>query len=323
MKRTGILFRLIGREDPNCPSETDVLAFHEDTLPKQRRRQVERHFAGCDDCRDLLAFLGRESDEAIPSLSEDAASEQTRRVLAYMANDETNRREPKPIANAAPGFYISYPKLIAVGLTIGAVAVTAFFLLMRGQSAADSAMDALRLAVKDQRRTEARISGGLDHSAYAGVTRGIETNGDELNFSRARNKIKRAEQENAPVDERLVLARVYLSGGTRPGASQALTILSQLAAGGMETPEALNDTGVAHLQLENYDEAITYFNKALLKSPTYYEALFNRALAEQRAHRDIDAAQDWQWFIDLSPDNGWKDEARSKLNSLRVPASSR
>ena len=86
-----------------------------------------------------------------------------------------------------------------------------------------------------------------------------------------------AEKEAAPVNDKLVLARVYLARGTREDARHALILLDQLAARGVAAPEAFNDTGVAQFELGNYEDAIADFTKALAKAPSYDEALFNRA----------------------------------------------
>ncbi len=318
MKISDVLSRLIGARDPNCPNEADILAYSENKLSKRDRARVERHFAECDDCRQVLAFLGRGSEEATAPFTEKAVSEQTDRVLAYIQRDERDRTKSASKARAAAGFYISYPRLASVGLVIAAIAIAGVFMFTRTQAPAD-AMDALRLAVKDARYTEARVSGGFDHSRYAGATRGDDSNHDDLLLSRAENKVKAAAQEPAAVEARLMLARVYLARGTREDAKRALEILNQLAARGVETPEALNDLGVAQFQLNKDQEAIDYFTKALAKLPRYDEALFNRALAEGRAHRNAEARQDWQQFINQSSDENWKTEARDHLNRLSGP----
>ena len=315
MSISDTLVRLVGAVDPNCPDEDDLFAYFESKLPTHRRARFERHFAYCDDCRELFALVGRESDSRPAPLTDEAVEEQTNRVLGYIKSDERTLNKPAQQARAAGGFYISYPKLASAGLAICLIAVAVFFLPTSTQKPADAAMDALKLAVKDARYTEARVSGGLAYSRYA-VTRGGGGNDDDLQFSRAMEKLKPAEQENAPVNDRLVLARVYLARGTHEGAARALAILNQLTGRQVETPEALSDTGVAELQLNSYDAAIEYFSKALAKSPNYGEALFNRALAEERAHRDSDALRDWQQFIDQPPDDNWKAEARLHLNSL-------
>jgi len=73
---------------------------------------------------------------------------------------------------------------------------------------------------------------------------------------------------------------------------------------------------VARLQLVNYDDAIVLFTRALAKSPRYDEALFNRAIAYRRLRRDAEARQDLQQFINQSTDESWKNEARSRLDTL-------
>jgi len=316
MRISDVLLRLIGARDPNCPNEADVLAYSENRLSTRSRAQIERHFADCHDCRQVLAFLGRESDETPAPLTEEAVSEQTDRVLAYIQKDERNRSKPVQKARTAAGFYISYPRLAAIGLVICAIAVGAVFMFIGDQSPADDAMAALRLGLKDTRYTEARISGGFAHSPYASTTRGGGSINDDLHFDRAENKVKAAAQEPAAVEARLVVARVYLARGNREDAKRALAILDQLTKSEIDTPEALNDTGVAHLQLDNYPDAITYFSKALAKSPAYNEALFNRALAEGLFRRNEDARRDWQAFIEKSSDENWKNEAREHLNRL-------
>ena len=316
MKISDVLIRLIGARDPNCPNEAEVLAFSESRLSTRDRARVERHFANCHDCRQVLAFLGREVETPV-AVTEEAVAEQTVKVLAYIQRDERNRSKPREKVRAATGFYISYPRLAVVGLIICAIAATGIYVITRGQSPAAAAMAALRLSFKDARPTEARISGGFDHSRYAGTSRGGANNRDDLNLSRAENKVKAAaEQETSSIVNRMVLARVYLAWGTPEGATKALAILNQVRARGGETPEGLNDKGVAHFLLDQYDEAIAFFSKALAKSPTYDEALFNRALAEGFAHHDEDARRDWQRFISQSSDEKWKAEARNRLNSL-------
>ena len=316
MKISDVLIQLIGARDPDCPSEADVLAYSENKLSPRNRAQLERHFVDCYDCRELLALLGRESEEAPDQVAEEAVAAQTARVLGYIRTDELAHGKPATKRRAAAGFSISYPRLASVGLVVCAIAVAGVFLMTRDQAPAD-AMEALKLAVKDARYSQARVSGGLDYSRFAGTRRGPgDPNDRDFQFDRALGKLRTAEQDNAPVKRRLVLARIHLARGTREDAKSALAILNQLAARGVDTAEALNDTGVAQFQLDNYDEAIGYFSKALQKSPAYYEALFNRALAEERAHRDDDARRDWQQFIEHSPDESWKAEAREHLNSL-------
>ena len=316
MKISDILLLTFGARNPKCPSEVDVLAYSENKLSTRMRGRVERHFAECDDCRQLLTFLGQESVEKSPPLSQAEVSEQANRVLGYIRNDERNRTRPAQEARPESGFRISYPGLATVGSVVCAIVIAAGFLLARREAPADAGMEALRLGLKDQRRTEARISGGLEHSRYTGVTRGEDANDDNLHFDRALGKLRSAEQENAPANERLALARVHLARGTPSDIDHALKILNQLSAQGVETAAVLNDTGVAYMERGDSDKAIEFFTKALAKAPNYDEALFNKALAEERVHHDDDATRDWQQFINHAPDERWKAEAADRLKAL-------
>ncbi len=161
MRIRDVLIRLIGARDPYCPNEADILAYSENRLSTGDRARVERHFANCNDCRQALAFIGREP-EAPVALTPEAVSEQTVNVLAYIQRDERNRVTHPPKARTATGFYVSYPRLAAIGLLICAIAATGVYMITMDQSPADAAMSALRLSVKEVRYTEARNTGGLE-----------------------------------------------------------------------------------------------------------------------------------------------------------------
>ena len=316
MKISDVLLFTLGERDRKCPTEVEILGYSEGRLSPRRRVFVERHFAECDDCRQLLTFLGQESVEKTPPLSQSEVTEQANRILGYIRNDDLARTTSAQKARPERGFRISYPRLAALGLVVSTIIIAVGFLLTIGEAPADAGMEALRLGLKDQRRTEARISGGLEHSRYAGVTRGEEADDDNLHFDRALGKLRSAEQDNAPPNDRLALSRVYIARGTRSDADRALNILNQLSANGVETAEVINDTGVAHMQRDEYDKAIELFTRALAKAPTYEEALFNKALAEQRARRNDEARRDWQQFIDQTSNEKWKAEAADHLKVL-------
>jgi Flp pilus assembly protein TadD len=318
MRISDALIRLIGARDTSCPNEASVLAYFENRLSSTSRAQIERHFANCIDCQEVLAFLGRETHATVPPTTPEAVSEQTTRVLGYIRNDELGRSKQTEKPPYAPGFRISYPKLATVGLVMSVIAITSIYFFISGPSPAEAGMEAIKLAVKNKRYTEPRVSGGFAHSRYAGTIRGADDSSANLHFDRAESKVRTAAQETSDVNAQLVLARSYLARGTSKGANQALTLLDQLSRRGVETPETLNDTGVAHLRLSNYDEAIVSFTRALAKSPRYDEALFNRALVHQILHRDAEARNDWQQFIDQSTDENWRNEARARLDSLNT-----
>jgi tetratricopeptide (TPR) repeat protein len=316
MKLIDTITGLIGRKDLECPDEADVLAFSENTLSTRRRNDLERHFSQCMDCQETLAFLGRDTITHV-AVTEQEITLQADRILSYINKDERNRERLSKKASSAGGFFIAYPILASVGLIICAMAAAVVFVMTREQAPSEAAMASLKQAVRDVRLSEARISGGFDYSRSAGTTRGGDNNDNDFYLTRAENKVKAAaDQESKGTENRIVLGRVYLARGTPEGAAQALTIYNQLGNLATENPEVLNDIGVAHLQQRDYAEATEYFKRALAKNPSYSEALFNLALAEEFDNRTEDARRDWQKFIDQSLDDRWKAEARNRLNSL-------
>jgi tetratricopeptide (TPR) repeat protein len=74
---------------------------------------------------------------------------------------------------------------------------------------------------------------------------------------------------------------------------------------------------VALFQLGRYEEALAAFSEALERSPGFEEALFNRALAAEQLGQLEKARQDWERFLSLSGDSGWRREAEQHLNSLK------
>ena len=317
MKLIDTITGLIGRKDPKCPDAADVLAYSGSNLSTRRRNELDRHFSQCSDCQETLAFLGRDTINHV-AVTEQEIALQTDRILSYIKEDERKRERSNQKARSARGFYVSYPILATVGLIICAIAAGLVFFMTREQAPSEAAMASLKQGYKDARLSVARISGGFDYSRYAGSTRGGDNNDNDFYLTRAENKVKAAaDHESRGIENRIVLARVYVARGTPEGAAQALAIYNQLENSATGKPEVLNDIGVAHLQQRDYAEAIEYFQKALAKNPSYDEGLFNLALAEEFDNRTEDAARDWQKFIDQTSDDKWKAEARNRLNTVR------
>jgi len=314
MRISDVLYRLIGVNRPSCPNEADILAYSENRLSTIARSRLESHIAACEDCREILVFMGREVEKGAP-ISAEAVSKQTARVLSAIRDYEhgSEKKERRVRVDFVP--QISVPRLATVGLVMCAVLIAGIYFVMSNGSRPDAAMEALRLAVKDKRSTPLRVSGNLEYSAYS-VKRGDDRDNTDLQFSRALLKLKSAEEETAPASDRLVLARIYLARGTLEDSKRALEILSQVEARGVETAESLNDTGVAYFQLQDNKTAIDYFSRSLAKSPGYIEALFNRAVAEQGANRLADAKRDWEQFLVQSKDEKWNAEAGKRLKTL-------
>jgi tetratricopeptide (TPR) repeat protein len=301
----------------------------EDRLTPSRREQLDTHFADCGECREFFALFVRASTE--PAEMPDAFAStlavaphdmevrrQSAKVLAMIEEDDLSygAAQSRETSSERKGFYVSLPRLAMAAAALIAVTIASFSLFMKTNPPEQVAMQALTEALRTERRTPVRISGGFGYSPHP-VTRGPAESDNSLHFERAFSKLKSAEKPSAAARERVILARAYLARNASGDASRARTILEEIAASGEQSFEVENDKGVALFQLENYQAALSSFNKALEKNPDYYEALFNKALVEEKLKLYTDARADWELFIKSSPDPKWREEAQQNLDLLK------
>ena len=304
-----------------CPNESDVLAYIERRSPAYARSGLDSHFAECGDCREFLGLFvraSRETEAGSDSFMEapyDAeVMRQSAKVLTMIKEDEfkhSHSELSREKETRRHGFYVSLPRLALVAAAVTVVIVGSLAWLVKTDPVEQVAVAALGDAMKTERRTEVRISGGFDYSPHT-VTRGGSESGSDnsLRFERVFSKLKAAEKPSAPAAQRLILARAYLARNASGDASRARKILEEVAADGNESAEIDNDKGVALFQLGNYQVALASFTRALEKKPDFYEALFNLALAEERLNSNSDARRDFEKFIKMSPDARWNAEAQ-------------
>lgn len=72
--------------DPACPGEAEILAYCEGWIEEDRCRQLDKHFAECEACIELLAVF------ALIASPQDGAREESAAVSAE------NRRQAEKIA---------------------------------------------------------------------------------------------------------------------------------------------------------------------------------------------------------------------------------
>ncbi|MGB0525646.1 MAG: tetratricopeptide repeat protein [Flammeovirgaceae bacterium] len=61
--------------------------------------------------------------------------------------------------------------------------------------------------------------------------------------------------------------------------------------------------GLEHCKNEQFEEAISEFNRSLLLNPAHMECFYNRGMAKFRLERYLDAIQDFDEALDLNPNN--------------------
>jgi tetratricopeptide (TPR) repeat protein len=327
MKLLEPFYRLIGERKQSvegCPTEAQILTYVRSEAAPPTRRFMERHMAYCDRCRETAAScLNSSADdlhEALPNQTTNGdLRNQVARIFGYIEADdrrqasqpEALKLSPQPSPKPAGGLYLSYSQLVAAGVVCCAVLVFgAIFYLTRGESASQIADAAIAKAMREERRILARVSGDVPWARYKEL-RG-EGDGYEAQLNRARERL--SENIETDPDAKMALARLYLVSGKKPDTTRAFDVLKQLEEGGMESAEFLNDMGVANYMLGFNAEAISYFSRALEKSPGFTQALFNRALAHENAGKREEALKDWERFLAETSDENWKQEARERID---------
>jgi tetratricopeptide (TPR) repeat protein len=314
-----------------CPEESEILGYFENKLSPQQQDSMRNHLVDCSDCRELVALFVQTSSGATEgqgravatseSLSDLAVRNQTARVLAMIERDEMQMAaKSSQTAPSRPrilsGFFPL--RLAFAGVSLIAVCAIAIsvYVLTRSASPDTQATKALALARSDQRNIEPRTSADLPYARYP-ETRGDQVSAlNEMQFDRALNFLRFAEDPSAPPASRLVLAQAYLERARPDDIDRARTILSGLESSGSGSVELLNDIGVVWFQSRDYERAASYFERALGLQSNYNPALFNIALTHERLHRNSDAIREWQQFLSTSADQKWKDEAQSHLENL-------
>jgi tetratricopeptide (TPR) repeat protein len=327
MKLLEPFYRLLGGRKASveeCPTEAQILTYVRREAAAPTRSFMERHMAYCDRCRELAASsLNSSADDPVEALPNQTTNgdlkNQVARILGYIETDDRRQASqpealvpsPQPSPIRAGGLYLSYPQLVAAGVICCAVIAGIILYISRGESASQIADAAIAKAMREERRILARVSGDLPWAQYKEL-RG-EGDGYEAQLNRARERL--IEEGAGDIDAKMALARLYLVGGKKPDVQRAFDMLKELEEGGAESAEFLNDLGVANYMLGNYAKAISYFSRALEKTPGFSQALFNRALAHENAGAREEALKDWERFINETTDEKWKREAMERIIS--------
>ena len=125
-------------------------------------------------------------------------------------------------------------------------------------------------------------------------------------------KVLDADPTNAPI--RVVAAQAALTGGLT---DRGLELLKGLDESAIKTPDVLFNVGVALINANRPEEAITYFGKSVVLDPAYADGYFRRGLAYLQLGKTPEAKADLQKFVELSPTGAEADLARKALTQLK------
>jgi hypothetical protein len=80
-----------------------------------------------------------------------------------------------------------------------------------------------------------------------------------------------------------------------------------------ENPSSLANLGFCWMDLGHPAKALEYFEAALARAPSYYDALFGLAMAREKLGDEAQARNLWLRYVREAPDSPWKEVARRHL----------
>lgn len=179
----------------------------------------------------------------------------------------------------------------------------------------------LAQAYAEQRTIELR----LDDAPYGPIKVQRDRGRSQLNspgpLLRAEVAIKRTleKQPESPVYLREKAEVDLLNGDYQPAIEtlghalrlqpQSFAITLDLATAHFERAEATGSSG-------DYEACLNYLGEALRRQPGNPAALFNRAITYERLYLFESAIADWEQFLKVETDAGWKKEGEQRLQEL-------
>jgi tetratricopeptide (TPR) repeat protein len=286
--------------------EAERLAEYVDGLLEvEARRELERHFADCADCRAV--------------------------VMETMAFLDGNPADATGAPTVVPFRSRSWVRGLAAGLGVAAAITLAIRVAppegLFGRRGVRPEFQALVAAVSGEqtRLVEGRLTGGFTYAPPPSPTRArSEPRTQNLGLLAAVEARKSAAAADPTGENLHALGVAQLLLGQYDEAletfARAVPLLSRNAPLQSDIASAYlarAETGVNRADAEH---AMAAADAALAIEPRFPPALFNRALAAERTTSPALSAAAWSAFIDAEADQRWKDEAQQHLLAL-VPRS--
>lgn len=253
-----------------------------------------------------------------------------RYVTAEVAAEAPTKLSPRVTADRSSwwrqAFSTPYLRLAAAALIILAIGLGTWRVFFQRPETSNG-IAALREAYRDQRPTEARIT-GLNYAEPPSTTRGSQQEKlDYLARDRARALIQLEANEHPSAQSYHDLGRLYLAEHEFDKAidqfEKALKLdeknaqlHSDYGAALIEIAKAFRSKGEAGKSLEAFAKSLEQLNRAIDLNTSLREAVFNRALCYEGMVLPRLAEQDWRTYLEKDSISKWADEARRKLKEL-------
>ncbi|HMV81931.1 MAG TPA: CHAT domain-containing protein [Blastocatellia bacterium] len=319
-------------------------------LPAEERQLFEQHFLTTPERRQKLLIARSafhhvaaqtfgENTVKVESLK--TASEQEPRFSNGLLSQQRQKgRSGWWTGMTLPAWHPAFSILLSISISVSALAW--WYWQGHGKRAehlnVSAVQEALNQAYRQQRPLEVRIT-GFAHAAFIAPakTLGSKEAGDSgtqmgkvdnVALDRARVLLFGQDSKATGVSVLHLQGKYYL---TQKDFDTAIEQLQQAVRLAPESAQLQSDLGAALLgkierdrQTErgprqaDVNDCLLHLNEALRLTPDLPEALFNRALLQQRERLRREAKADWEHYLRLDAQSGWAEEARLNLNEIEA-----
>lgn len=279
-------------------------------MSDEDRASVEAHIVECSDCRGLLASYIRFI--SAPETPDEAAfldniTPQTAEKARRLFKDHFKSRSIPAGSSWRPTF--------AMAASIAAIALLVAFVVWNLAPSYDAQLasgnKALQSAVSTARPTVYRLT-GFAYSPPVAV-RGAAPEGQATQLAAAAATLASIVEQHPTAEARHILGKALI---LQAQYADAVEELERANAAQPDSAAILTDLAVARAGQGTLVPAVEDLNRALEVAPKFPEAIFNRALVNERLGRYPAAKSDWEVFLTIDATSEWATEARQRLSAL-------
>lgn len=242
------------------------------------------------------------------------------RALRKYVNEQKNAPETRKNAGFLASLKAFFSAPVPIALAVLLIAAIAGFYIWKNYSGSAEVLVALNKFQKNNRPTEARIT-GFDYAPKIEGTRGGGKN-ENLDLVLAKSRATEAVLRNESAENLHNLGRVFLAENNFDEAIKQFENALKIAP---DNAKIHNDLGVAFLEkarqkqdgrLEFLTKAAEEFEIAVERDKNLSEAYFNRAITLESLKLTNQAKAAWENYLKLDASSPWAEEARRHLQEL-------
>jgi tetratricopeptide (TPR) repeat protein len=278
------------------PPPEQLAAYADHTLSTADRDALERHLAGCAECRDVIF-----------------------ETIAFLRAEQ--QRAGRPSRPFRLGWVIAWGSLAAaavLGLAIRTIRPQLFSIAPTSQPTIETVVGVV--TQEPTRPVEGRLGPPFPYAPPPSVTRGVVQSGVSAALTIVIQNMEHRIGTDDSADLRWSLGVALLAARQFDRAIQVLEVGAQRWPDAAPLHNVLSTAYLARFKETNnggdLQRSLAEADRALHNEPTSLDAMFNRALALEYLGRRGDARGVWQSLLQRESDAGWRGEVERHLTAI-------